>query len=152
MTRRLSSLRADDRGTSIIEMGMLAPFLAALLIGMVDLSRAYSEKLHLEQAAQRAIERVMQNQGSASTTGALRAEAAEAAGVPISAVTVDAWLECNGVRQADYNSACTQGEAYARFLQVAVQKTFTPKFSVKFAGSNADGTFTLVATAGIRTQ
>ncbi|HVL79871.1 MAG TPA: TadE/TadG family type IV pilus assembly protein [Sphingomicrobium sp.] len=152
MIRWISKLRGDERGTSIIEMGLAVPFLAALMIGTVDLSRAYSEKLHLEQAAQRAIERVMQNQGSASTTGAIRAEAAEAAGVSPTAVTVDPWLECNGVRQADYNSSCPEGQTYARFLQVSVQKTFTPMFKMRFAGSNPDGSFTLVATAGIRTQ
>ncbi len=152
MSWRLSSLRADERGTSIIEMALAAPFLAALMIGMIDLSRAYSEKLHLEQAAQRAIEKVMQNQGSASTTATIRAEAAEAAGVSVTDVKVDAWLECNGTRQADYNTSCTSGQTFARFIQVSVQKIYRPMFKMRFAGSNPDGSFTLVATAGIRTQ
>ncbi len=51
----------DERGTSIIEMALAAPLLATFLIGMVDLSRAYSAKLQVEQAAQRTIEMVQRN-------------------------------------------------------------------------------------------
>ena len=56
-TVSLSRLRNDKRGAAIIELGLAAPILATMLIGMVDLGRGYSMKLQLEQAAQRAIER-----------------------------------------------------------------------------------------------
>ncbi len=63
----ITRLAQDDRGASIIELALVAPILASLLIGMVDLSRAYSHKLLLEQAAQRSIEKVQQYQASSST-------------------------------------------------------------------------------------
>ena len=62
MIQKLRNLCADDRGTALIEMALATPIFAAVLMGMVDLSRAYSERLQLEQATQRAIEKVFNNQ------------------------------------------------------------------------------------------
>lgn len=153
MTQFIRSLARDERGASIIEMAMVMPVLATLLVGMVDISRAYSSRLQLEQAAQRSIEKVMQYQASSSTYATLYSEAAAAAGVPVSDVTVDYWLECNGARAANYESSCTPGQAYARYVTVEIEKNFTPMFGTRFfPGANNDGTFTLNGEAGLRTQ
>jgi Flp pilus assembly pilin Flp len=153
MTRPFRSLARDERGASVIEMALLMPVLASMLIGMVDISRAYSAKLQLEQAAHRAIEKVQQYQTTSSTYATLQAEAATAAGVDVSAVTVDPWLECNGVRQADYNGVCPSGQAYTRYITVSIQKMFTPMFGTRyFPNANSDGTYTLTGRAGLRTQ
>lgn len=151
--RNLKQIWRDDSGTSVIEMGMIAPVLSLLLIGMVDLSMAYSEKLRLEQAAQSAIEKVMQRSGDAGTTiGTLKAEAAAQAGVDTDNVTVDYWLECNGVRSADYNAYCADGAAYARYIQVKVVGTYEPMFPSKYWGASDDGNYHVTGHAGIRTQ
>ena len=164
MRHDLLKLARDDRGTSIIELGLLAPILATLVIGMTDISMAFSEKLKLEQVAQRAIEKAMQGmQGDDSTDifNTLKAEAAAAAGVSESAVTVRYWLECNSVSQntsastmqADYEKVCANSsQVYSRHLNVSIQKNFTPTFSVRWLGSNSDGTFTLSGEAGMRVQ
>jgi Flp pilus assembly pilin Flp len=149
----ITRLAQDDRGASIIELALVAPILASLLIGMVDLSRAYSHKLKMEQAAQRAIEKVQQYQTTTSTYGTLQAEAAAAAGVPAGNVGIDYWLECNGVRAADYNSVCANGQIYERRVLVEVYGTFSPIFrSRRWPGANSDGTFTITGKAGMRTQ
>jgi len=89
----LRSLFRSESGNSFVEMGMAAPVLATMLIGMVDLSRAYSAKLQLEQAAQRTIEQVMQQSAASSDySAALKTEGAAAAGVAESADTPDNWL------------------------------------------------------------
>jgi Flp pilus assembly protein TadG len=159
MMQKLRSFIADDRGTSLIELALATPILAACLMGMVDLSRAYSEKLQLEQATQRAIEKVMNRQTSSTSYNTLRSEAVSAAQdagyttVTTSDVDIDFWLECNGTRQSDYDSSCTTGQTYARYINVAIQKKFTPFFGTQyFPGANDDGTFTIRADAGIRTQ
>ena len=150
---RFARLARDERGASIVELALVAPVMASLLIGMVDLSRAYSYKLKLEQAAQRAIEKIQQYQTTTSTYGTLQSEAAAAAGVPASNVVIDYWLECDGTRAASYNSSCTTGQTYARWVQVDVTGTFTPLFASKrYPGANANGTFTLHGIAGMRTQ
>lgn len=159
MMQKLRNLVADDRGTSLIELALAAPILAACLMGMVDLSRAYSEKLQLEQATQRAIEKVMNRQTTSTSYNTLKNEAVSAAHdagfteVTTSDVTIDFWLECNDTRQTNYDSSCTGGQTYARYINVAIQRKFTPYFGTQyFPGANSDGTFTVRADAGIRTQ
>ena len=159
--RPFTSLGRDERGTSIVELALALPVLAALLIGMVDISRGYSAKLQLEQAAQRSIEKAMQGKKQTSLFTTLKAEGAAAAGVQESAVDVKYWLECNGVSQnssaatmtADYdNKVCPAGQTYARHVTVEISKIYTPMFSTRFAGASANGTYTLKGKARIRVQ
>lgn len=156
MTARFRSILRDEHGASLIELALVLPILASLLIGMVDIARGYSAKLQLEQSAQRAIERVQQYQATESTATLMQTDAtaaATAAGFTSPTVTVTWWLECNGVKQALYNDDCAPGEAYARFTKVTVASTFKPLFGTKyFPGANANGTFDLSGAAAIRTQ
>ena len=153
-------LLRDQRGTSIIELALVAPILATMVVGMVDLSRGYSQKLQLEQAAQRSIEKAMNSDKETTLFETLKAEGAEAADVAESAVEVKYWLECNGVSQntsaatmaTDYEKVCPDGQTYARYVKVKITKTYTPMFRTRFLGANSDGTFTLVGDAGIRVQ
>ena len=146
------SLSRDQRGAAIIELAIIAPIMATLLIGMVDLGRGYSTKLQLEQAAQRAIEKVMNGQADKSTAAALKTEAATTADVLETAVTVDYWHECANTRMSDYDSVCSNGQTDRRYLTVSVNKTFTPMFATKWAGANDDGTYTITGKTGVRTQ
>lgn len=152
--RRISLLAPvrDQRGAAVIELAIIAPIFATMLIGMVDIGRGYSMKLQLEQAAQRAIEKVMNGQADKSTAAALKTEAATTAGVPETSVTVDFWLECDNARQANYDSVCSSGAVYRRYLTVQIDKIFTPMFATKWLGANSDGTFTVVGKTGVRTQ
>jgi Flp pilus assembly protein TadG len=160
MTRPIAALVRDCRGSTLVEMALVAPFLATLVIGMVDISRGYSSKVQLTQIAQRAIEKAMQGKKTADLYDTLQAEAVAAAGVSASAVTVKYWLECNGVNQntstatmaADYEKVCPSGQTYARYVTIDIQKAYTPMFSTRWAGANSDGTYTLHGLAGIRVQ
>lgn len=152
MIGKLRSLRDDDRGAAIIELALLAPMFAAIIVGMTDLSRGYSTKLQLEQAAQRTIEKAQQTQVDETMIATLQAEGAAAAGVPATAVTVDYWLECDGVKQADYDTLCSAGQSYARYLTVELVKSFTPMFSTRFTGAKSDGSYEIHGKAGLRTQ
>ena len=75
MIQKLRTLAADERGTSLIEMALATPMFAALLMGMVDLSRAYSEKLQLEQASEEQKRAIIEKifRGAHSLKGAARA-------------------------------------------------------------------------------
>lgn len=153
MMRFTRLLQRDERGASIIELALVLPFFATMVIGVTDISNAYSTKLQLEQAANRAIEKVQQYRTTSSTFDTLQSEAATAAGVPTSQVTVDYWLECNGTRQTSYDSTCSSGQTTERWITVDISKTFTPMFaSSKWPGSNTDGTYTIHGRAGMRTQ
>lgn len=149
--RRIGQLFADDRGASIVEMALAAPLLATMLVGMVDLSRGYSAKLQLEQAAQRTIERVQVSEFKETDKPSLKAEAEAAAGTGSSA-TVDAWLECNGTRQGSYAATCSAGQIYARYVTVVVAQDYTPIFPIGWGTPNANGSYTLRGRAGVRVQ
>lgn len=152
MMRIQRHLARDERGASVIELALVMPFFAALIIGVVDLSRAYSTKLQLEQAAYRAVEKVQQYQSSDSTVGTLKTEAAAAAGVTETTTNpnISYSLECNGTAQA-YTTACATGAV--RRVTVDISKNFSPMFpSRAWPGANADGTITLHGRAGLRTQ
>lgn len=155
MSRALTfvrALRADPRGAAIIELALVAPIFATMLVGMVDIGRGYSMKLQLEQSAQRAIEKVMNGQADKTSAAALKTEAATTAGVPEPDVIVDFWLECDSARQSNYNSMCSSGAVSRRYLTVQISKTFTPMFAVKWLGANSNGTFTVIGKTGVRTQ
>lgn len=159
MMQLFPNLAHDERGASIIEMALLLPVLSTIVIGVVDLSRAYSQKLILEQSAYRAIEKVQQYQATESTYDTLKNEVVNAANnagftdVTATSVTIDYWLECNGTRQTNYDSTCSTLPATARFITVDVTHNFTPLFaSRRWPGSNADGSYTLHGRAGLRTQ
>lgn len=164
MSRSLFSLAADERGTSLVEMGLLAPFLSVLMIGTVDIARGYNERLKLEQAAHVAVEKAQGHQTTASTYNTLKEEAASAARLAgfadatVADVAISYWLECNGVKQTGtsmedaYNKSCPNGQVIQRWLQIEITQTYTPYFSMRWAGANANGTFTLRGKAGMRTQ
>jgi len=155
MRQALHLLRTDERGNSFIEMAVIAPVLAALLVGTVDVSNAYSAKLSLEQAAQRVVEYVQRSGYQTSDNAALETEAETAAGAGSNA-TVTSWLECNndGVHlNLDTGTCASETVPYARYTQITVTKAFRPMFGTRFfPGANSDGTYTVSAMSGMRTQ
>jgi Flp pilus assembly protein TadG len=149
-------LARDEKGASIIELALVAPFFGALIIGVADISRAYSSKLKLEQAAYRSIEKVQQYRDTTSTFSTISSEAttaATAAGFTSPVVTVDYFLECDGTRQTTYATNCSGSATPNRWITVDIAGTYTPMFASSiWPGSNANGTYTLHGKAGLRTQ
>jgi Flp pilus assembly protein TadG len=156
-------IRDCERGASLIEMALVSPFLAALVVGMIDLSRAYSDRLQLEQAAQRAIEKVEQERSTSSDYSSIAADAASAAGITqtSSNPAVTQWLECSSDGGATWTSQgnntlgnqCPNGtDLPARYVSISIQKSYTPILRTQYLGTNANGQYTLTAQAGIRVQ
>ena len=164
----------DARGSVTIELALLAPILGTMIIGVVDLSIAYGQKLELEQGAQRAIEKVMQTTGTGTVAETLTDEAVcqvngtdddgECLAGRISAadVTVSYRLECiaeDGTRTstvkqdaAEFDAlTCGEDDRQARYLSIDIVDTYTPMFPIYF-GSESDKLYHMSATAGVRTQ
>lgn len=152
MIKRILNATRDQRGTATIELALFAPILATLVIGVIDMSMAFGRKLAVEQAAQRAIEKVMQTTGTTTPAATVIAEAADQADVPEENVTVTYRLECDEVKVDDYSASCADGEYEARYIEVAVTDRYTPMFPLHFSGIKDDGTYHINATAGMRTQ
>lgn len=153
MGRRLTLAR-DSAGTATIELALIAPVLTAMLIGLIDLSTAYSDKLRLEQVAQRTIEKVQATTFTATMKDALETEAETAAGTGADA-TLTFWLECDGNKMTGdtaYAGGCADGQFYARYVQLEIEKNYTPLIMANFGNSNSDGTITVYGAAGIRIQ
>jgi Flp pilus assembly pilin Flp len=151
MNRLFHLIRNDRRGTATIELALLAPLLATFIIGVVDLTNAFSRKLAMEQAAQRGIEKIMQTTTDTTVDETIVGEAADGAGVDESQVVLDYWLECDGTRKANYDTdTCTGAENEARYITLTITDSYDPMFAVHFAGINADGTYHLKAESGIR--
>jgi len=146
MMKRFSSLLRNGAGNVTIELALLAPILAAMLIGLVDLSNAFSDKLRLEQIAQRSIEKVMQKGFKVADVADLETEAEAAAGAGSDA-NATYWLECNDAKMTGasaYTDGCADGDKYARYVQMEITKSY--------AAMIAPTSWTLVGKAGIRIQ
>ena len=154
MMRRLAALIRGERGAVAIELALAAPVLAMMLVGLIDLSTAYSNKLRLEQVAHRVIEKVQAAGFETAEEDDLEAEAvaaADAAGFADSVADVTYWIECNGT-PAGWTTTCTDGQVVARYVQLEIEHTFEPVIAARFANSNTDGTMTVGGIAGIRIQ
>lgn len=162
MIRRLAHLVRNERGAAVIELALVAPILATLVIGVTDVSMAYGHKLELEQGAQRAIEKVMQTTGSDTAEATIQKEAVcqinganddgtcKTGRITTENVEVTYLLECDGEEQ-DFASDCAEGQSEIRYIEAKVSEVYEPTFPVPFAGQE-DGKWHLSATAGVRTQ
>lgn len=146
MRRLLPNLARDERGTSLIEFGFLAPFLALLTMGIIDLSRGLAERFAIQQAVNRGLELVQARPAVASATSNdvdysfVKTEVATAAKVPANQVTLTQWLECNGNNAGSVNGTCAAGQDSARYLRVRVTKNFVGEFYYDTIPMAASGT------------
>ena len=169
--RKALGLRRDDRGAALIELALIAPIFATMVIGVVDMSNAYSRKLALEQGAQRAIEKIMQTTQGETVDDTLKKEAVcqvdgtnsdgTCKSSPITAanVTVHYRLECtnpDGTVDVKLDAAaaddCAANQTQAQYVSVTVTDQYQPMFPITFTGLDPDGTYHLSGTAGMRTQ
>ena len=142
----------DERGAAVIELALVAPFLAFLTIGIIDISNAFSRKLTLEQAAQRAVEKVMQTTGETTPEATIKSEAAAQGNVTEDDVVVSYRLECAGTVEATFDTECDEGEDEVRYLLVTVNGTYEPMFPVHYFGAHDDQLYHMSAQAGLRTK
>lgn len=174
MTMLTKRLERDSKGSVTIELALLAPILATMIIGVIDVSLAYGRKLELEQGAQRAIEKIMQTTGDTTVADTLRDEVVcqvnganddgtcATGRIEEADVSVSYRLEClaeDGGRTAqDADDAatfdsltCGTDEREVRYVSVTVVDTYVPMFPINW-GTGGDGDYDLSATAGVRTQ
>jgi hypothetical protein len=152
-----STLPAHARGVATIELAILAPFLALMIVGMSDMALGYSAKLALEQAATRTAQLGSIQGPRDNEYQYLRGEAALAANVPVSNVTLDLWLECNGQRQTAYPGSCVGGQQIARYFSIAMTGTYRPllewgSLARFYGGRNMGGTVVITGAAIARVQ
>lgn len=149
-------LARNTRGTSMIELALLSPLAAMLLMGLVDTSLGFQKKLSTEQVAQRIVEKATAYGTAGSDYSGLPKEAADEAAVPQSAVTMDKWLACDGVRQADFNGTCIDDEEISRHISIRIASAYKPMFPYgplgKIVGAQDDGAIPFSVVSLVRIQ
>lgn len=177
MSRRFFKLGSDQRGAAVVELALIAPVLLTMMVGVIDMSNAFSRKLALEQGAQRAIEKILQTTDDTTVEATLANEVicqvngtntngtCKTTPIVASNVVVTYRLECKNSAGAIASQTSTDSTAFnafvcgtgtvstARYISVAVTDKYTPLFPVHFGTFNtSDGTYHLSATAGMRMQ
>jgi len=160
----LLRLARAERGAAIIELAFVAPVIALMTVGVVDLSNGFSAKLRLEQASQRSIEKVMQTTGVTSVETTIANEAicqyngvnedgsCKTAPLTAANVTVTHSLYCNNATTPTANPDCAPGEVESRWIRVALWTEFEPLFPLKLSGADNGSNYRIEARAGIRTE
>ena len=145
----LQRLRRDQRGTAIIELALVAPILAVLIMGAVDVGGAFSRRLALEQGAQRAVEKVHADDRARQcarrllpTRSRCRRNVDDG-----SRCTVTFPRYCNDRLMADAErdeetglaegEPCEDGETEAHYIMVDVADEYEPVFAVIRHGNQA---------------
>ena len=144
----------NSKGTSTIELAIVLPVGMALMLGSIDASMAFGEKLRVEAAAARVVEQIsaysrVQTNYTASVT-----EAATAAKVTASDVTATFWLECNNVVQVSYTAPCpNNSDQIARFVKIVIRGKFKPSINYgKILTTDASGFVRVEGDASVRVQ
>ena len=146
----LRRLARDERGLSIVELGLVAPVLTLFVAGIIDLSMGLAERFATQQAVNQSLELVMARPPELGLNedeldfSYVKSAAASAAGVSEDQVELDLWLQCEDERMANFDDSCDPGEDSARYLSVQVEKPFSGHFFV--------GDTTIVVDATVRFQ
>lgn len=151
---RLAALLGRRDGAAATEIALLFPVVATILLGAVDVANGFAARLEAEQAAQRAIERVLVPGATTPDFAALAAEARTAYGKPVISAVAESWLECNGVRQSTYDMICPAGQPYGRYVSVVLRAEYLPYSRVSgfVGGSGPNGGFVVTGDAVARLQ
>ena len=153
MRPALARLARDRHGAAALEMAIIMPVVAGLMMVALDFSNAWSMRLGLEQAAQSSIEIAGARKGVATNYDHLRQAAIDAWGKPYSSAATDNWLECDGVRMDSITVSCNGGQR-ARYVSVSISAEYRPVFGwgQVISGNSANNGFVVTGDAVLRVQ
>ncbi|WP_369027241.1 TadE/TadG family type IV pilus assembly protein [Qipengyuania sp. RANM35] len=144
-------LLRDQSGIGFVELALVAPLLALMFLGMIDMSKVIATRVDLEQAAQRTTDLALGKRPPNGNTAYLVSEAVAASGVPSSDVTVTLTCECDGVVQNKFTNMCSSGQVTRRFATVSIKKQVSTGFNWRIVGAMFTGgsaTYTPITVIG----
>lgn len=124
----ISRFASDCRGFGAMELALALPFLMLLCLGMIDGSTLISTKIDYEQAAQRTTDFALAKRPTNDSTAYLLTEAKNASGLSADEITVEIFLECDGVRQTTFDSQCGDTQVTARYVSVEIENDVKTQF------------------------
>ena len=132
MTRRWwSRLRRSTSGVAAIELGLIAPVLLALLLGILDFGMAYWEQMQVVNAADAGTQWAMQNGYNATN---ISATAQNATYLPLSSSDVQAVNVCgcptsSGVAMYACTATCPDGSTPSQYYRVTTHICYKTIFT-----------------------
>ena len=146
---RRARLRIGRRGAASLELALLAPLLATLVVGAFDFGRHGLALARATSAAEAGVQYALQSPGNAADVGAIAVAAQTDAGLSAADLGVAArtYCTCPGAGgEVGCAAACSDGGYTLRHLEVSVERAFVPLFDYP----GLAGARTIVATRTAR--
>ena len=128
---RLKRLPRDKRGTTVIEVAILAPVLIIMALGGFDVSRMVARQHELQSGAGDAEQIVLAAASGTSTdVNTIKSVLANTLGIPNDAshITVTKLYRC-GTTTTLQSAVCSSGAYESTYLQVTFNDSYTPLWS-----------------------
>ena len=133
-------LCANDTGAAIIELALVLPLVMFLILGGVDFALGFVARLRLEQSVNTVLEEATTVGPGSNYYDYLKQDAANISGLPLSSVTLNKWLECDGQMQSSFTGDCTGSQVIARYLSLRVDGYYTPPIDYGMFAAMFQGT------------
>jgi Flp pilus assembly pilin Flp len=156
------SLLGDERGVSVIELGFLAPILAFMMLGTVDLANGYTRKMRVETAVARAMEKAAVLTVQDDYTFLKTEVTTTLPTVTASTITVDAYAMCDTTKMPTFKSECAfradgTPQEIQRYVKLKVADRWAPLFNYGAFGhylykTGSDGKVPLTVETQLRVQ
>ena len=141
----------STRATAVMETAIVAPVLAGVAIGTIDVSRWAAAKLNVQQGINRGLEMAMiKGPGTSTSTVEDEAEAQAGSG---STASARHYQYCgSSTTEVTWGSSCS-GQEIRKFMSITLTKDFRPSFAMgvlarRYADQN--GNIPITATGVIR--
>ena len=135
-----------EQGASLVEMGLMLPFLALLLLGLIDFGRAYYINVEVSNAAYTGA--LYGTQNYSDTTGMQNAATGDAA--DITGMTAVATYGCECSDGTNAVASCTSQPTCAVNVVNYVQVTTSATYKPMFPWPGIPSSFSLQGTARLR--
>ncbi|MEV4933318.1 MULTISPECIES: TadE/TadG family type IV pilus assembly protein [unclassified Sphingobium] len=153
-------LISDRAGNSTIELAIIMPVLVLLTCLAGDVAMAFKAKIGLQRAAERTAQLAAAGGYTNDTTRTqaaynnLAADAAAAAGVSTSNVTITPTLLCDAtVQTASPEVPCPDGQQTKRYVAINISGSYTPMFAQLAPNSRwSSQGIALTGSASVRLQ
>ena len=113
------------RGNAAVELAMMAPVLATLLVGMLEFGLLGLRHMAITGAVRAGVEYAFQYDDTEGVTRAVQAAAGTGEAVSVSSAR---FCECAGAPVTCGGGLCASGLAQQVFIRVTAQETYTPIF------------------------
>jgi Flp pilus assembly protein TadG len=126
----------SQRGASFIELALMMPLLSLLLVGVIDMGRAFYLSIEVNDAARAGAQYAFQNSATekdnAGITTAATSDAPDVPGITLTPAPVHGCMCSDGTNQSancTTTPTCNAGSRVVNYVNVNTRATYTPIFT-----------------------